>query len=322
MSSHEELYARGFPKTWDNTMRVQAQECPRKWYWFMRRYDYLTIPGYFVWGQAWGEMQTYWYQQPYEIISDPLCDQYYLQQEKACRAGEAHWDSISPIEKGLNKRATLRPIFENYLLENPSEPWKYVPLGAEAGWQYPLPGTPYYLGGAFDGYVEWPNHGFLVKEDKTSGDYISDSYKLGWEFSPQVTGYIWYLTQIHGNDVKGCLMNLVTKHMPGPRSQWSTPRTARTIVTKTKWQLDEFIQDAAFQITRFEDEFWNNEYFPKTTQHMNCTGGAGKAPCLFRMICRSDADFRKTDPSVFEGIVELDDVWEPWKRQGDQTGGE
>jgi hypothetical protein len=318
--NHEELYAEGFPQTWDNTMRVQAAQCPRKWYFFMRRYDYVSTPSYFVWGQAWGEMQTYWYQCPYEEISDPLNPMYLVHREKAIRAGEAHWDSLSPVEKGLNKRATLRIIFENYLEENPSEPWRYVPMGAEAGWQYPLPGTDYFLGGAFDGYVEWPGHGYLVKEDKTAGEYLSDNYKMQWEFSPQITGYIWYLSQIHGTElVKGCLMNLVTKHMPGPRSKWTTPRTARTIVTKSAKQLEEFARDAAFQITRFEDEFWNQEYFPKTLAQNQCTGGAGFAPCLFKVICRSDADFRTANPAQFPDILELEETWKPWERAGDQT---
>lgn len=317
--NHEELYAQGFPQTWDNTMRCQAQDCPRKWYFFMRRFDYVNTPAYF-WGQAWGEMQTFWYQQDWEVISNPKDPLYPVYREQAIRAGERHWDSAAPTEKGLNIRGSLRPIFENYLEEHPFEPWKYVPMGAEAGWQYPLEGTPWLLGGAFDGYVEWPSHGYLVKEDKTTGEYISDNFKLGWEFSPQVTGYIWYLAKILGpEDVKGCLMNLVTKHMPGPRSKWTTPRTARTLVNKTKWQLEEFEQDAVFQIERFKRDHWDREYFPKTLTHTNCTGGAGRAPCLFRVICRSDADFKQADPTFFQTIVELDNLWQPWLRAGGQT---
>ena len=113
-------------------------------------------------------------------------------------------------------------------------------------------------------------------------------------------------------------MNLATKHMPGPRSKWTTPRTARVLVTKTKWQLEEFIEDAVWQIERFQKDNWDRNYWPKTLNQSNCTGGAGRAPCLFRVLCGSDADFTITDPAIYPGIIESPDKWEPWKRAGEQ----
>lgn len=314
----QELRESGFPDTWDNTMRTQVQECPRKFYYFMRGFDYSKRPAYFVWGSAWQEILAAWYQNPH-AISDPTRPEYYSQKYLALQAGLDLWDESGVEDAGVNKRASLEILWDAYLEHYPFEEWTLVERGAEAGWVWPLSGTPWFLGGSMDGYIDWPAYGKLVLENKTDGGYLSDNYLMGWSFSPQVTGYIWALSQmLPPGEVYGCLMNMATKNVPGPRSNWSTPRFKRSIQRRSALALQEFENHARWQLALVKREFWDPWFWPRCLDHRVCAGGAGKAPCLFKAICLSDADPTLVSASDYPYIVEREGKWEPWNREGGQ----
>lgn len=302
-------------------MRVQAATCPRKLYYFLRNFDYPSDqrPAYFVWGAAWEEILATWYSAP-DAIQDPKSAAYQTQAYLALQMGLEVWDEVNPVESKLNKRGSLEPIWNAYLETYPVEPWRLVERGAEAGWTYPLAGTPYYLGGALDGIVDYPGQGLLVLENKTDSGYLSEGYCASWHFSPQVTGYIWYVSQVLGfGACKGALLNLVTKNLPGPRSNWTTPRFKRVIVQKTRHELEQFERFAAFQITRFQKDHWNEWWWPQTLQKDLCTGGVGLSPCLFQKLCSAKLDPREVEVSDFPFLGERSEPWQPWLRSGAQS---
>jgi len=318
--NNTELQESGFPPIWDNTMRQLAVACPRKLYYFLRGFDYdpSTKPAYFVWGSAWEEIMATWYSASQDILQDPVkrATHAYL----SLQMGYQVWDEMNPIEKTLNKRSSFEPIWNAYLDQYPYETWHMIERGAEAGWTFPLVGTPYSLGGAFDGVIEVhePLHGLMALENKTTGAFITKNYIDSWHFAPQVTGYIWYGRKILGDQFIGALMNLVTKNLPGPRSQWTTPRFARVVVTKTDHQLAEFEEQAAWHINLIKREHWDRWYWPKTLNKDDCCGGIGKAPCLFRPLCFSDVNPADVNHTDCPGVSLREGPWQPWLRWGSQ----
>lgn len=310
-----ELEQEGFPLTWDNTMRVMGKVCPRKLYWFLRRYDYANRPAYFTWGSAWHEILRTWYS--FVDKPEPDSPEWWVLASESIKAGEAIWDAEAHPDQGNNKRASLENIFTRYLDTYPVEPWKLVEGGAEAGWQWPLPDSPWLLGGAIDLYIDWPGYGTLPLEIKTSGSYLGDSFITQWAFSPQITGYIWYVSQLRGEEIFGCLVNMATKQIPGPNAKWTTPPFSRSLETRSNFQLSEFISDYRRDIEEIEDLRWKRWHWPKTTDTINCSGGTGKAACLFKSLCLTDGDYLDHDPLTFQGIVLREEKWEPWKREGE-----
>ncbi len=319
--TNDELQAQDFPITWDNTMRSTGCQCARKLYWFLRGYDYKSKPAYFTWGSAFQEMLVHWYSTPHP--DDEKDKLFWEVAFEAMDKGYDYYDgeqNISDQENVSkeNSRENLERIWVNYLREHPSEPWSMVPGGAEAGWIWPIKGTDYFAGGSLDGYVKWEPYGMLVLETKTTAEYLSDAFISRWSFAAQVTQYVWYLTELLGTEVFGCLMNLVTKKYPGPRSKWSTPRTARSLEKRTPAQLGEFREDLLWDIEKLRS-CWTNWRFPKTADPTSCSGGMGKAPCLFKNICLVDGIyFTKVDPLNYKGITLRKGPWEPWAREGGQ----
>ncbi len=309
----EQLRTAPIPNTYDNTLRCQANQCLRKFYWFQRGYDYSTRPAYFTWGSAWHEMLRVWYTTPKE--PSPASDSWKAALVKAVMAGEEFWDNEDSEETGVNKRSTLSVIFHAYAMTFPTEPWELVEQGAELGWVWPIVGTNYYLAGSIDLYINWPGYGLCSMENKSVGSYLSDSETGKWDLSSQITGYIWYTTQLHGPDSHGCLVNMATKNVPGPRSNWTTPRFARSLQTRSEFQLDTFIQEVLWDISLIEKAY-DSWHWPRTPDLLNCYGGQGKAPCLFRNLCLLDADFTQLDPLIYQGIATREEAWEPWKRKG------
>lgn len=317
MENHE-LRSAGPPETVDNTIRSTYNQCPRKLYWFLRRFDYdpETKPPYFVWGAAWQEILTVWYNVGTQTT--PGTHPHMVRAAQALRAGWDYWDRAGCFESSNNTRKLFELKWEAYLHEYPTEDFEFTPDSMEVGWRFPLVGTPYFYGGSLDGGgIRWPGVGTLVIENKTSGSYLSDNHIASWRYSPQIKGYCWYASQIMGEDFHGVLMNLMTKMHPGPRSNWKTPLFARTIVKLEPWHLEEFETDLRKDIQRIENSF-SDWYWPLTTDFNNCTGGAGKAPCLFRHLCLSDRPYYEEDPTRYSGICELQTAWEPWLRESDQ----
>ena len=318
----EQLRESQFPRIWDNTMKTTLWTCPRKFYWFQRGYDYATRPAYFTWGSAWQEILVYWYENMPEGWLDPKSPAYWVIANSALEKGqEFYQNNIGATEPNTeNSLGNLEDIWVNYLREHPSEPWKMIPGGSEVGWVWPIKGTDYFMAGSLDGYIEWDPYGVLVLENKSTGEYLSDGFVSRWDFSPQITGYVWYLAELRGHEnVFGALMNLVTKKRPGPKSSWKTPRTTRSLVKKSKDELAEFREQTLWTI-ELAETYWKNWFWPKTQDPTYCTGGTGKAPCLYKHVCNIDGiPYTKFDPLTISGITLRDEAWEPWTRRGGQS---
>lgn len=297
MKTDLELREQGPPKTYDNTILVQAQECMRKLYWFLRGFDYAYTPAYFAFGQAWEVAQDRWFggQRSYD---------------EAIAAAEAHWNSLGVSEgKDHDTLDNLRELFRRYTEVYPSEPFEII--GAEKGWEWPIVGTDWFLGGSLDCFVNWDEYGIIAKENKTTGVYLTDQYISQWTYSDQVTGYIWYLTQLKGEEVYGCLMDLAFKRIL--KGTGSTPQFHRSLETRSAQQLNEFVERSCEYIVNVHTA-WDRWTWPKTKNPINCVGGIGKSPCLFRGVCLNEAHFTKINPLVYEGIGQREGEWEPWKR--------
>lgn len=304
-----------FPLTWDNSMRTTFKTCPRKFYFFMQGFDYASRPSYFIWGEAWHEILRKWHS--FEKL-DPSDASYWENVERSIQAGFSVWDAEAPEEKGDNRRESLATIFRAYVQTYSVEPWTLVELGAETGWEWPIKGTPYYLGGSLDARIEWESYGTLPREDKSDGNYLSDGVVTQWYHSPQIKNYVWYENQITGGD--SCLVNIATKKIPGPRSQWTTPRFYRIVARFSQSDLEEHLEDTLFDIEQARSLHWENEYWPKTSDPKNCVGGTGKAPCLFKDFCTARVGkntWKTEDLTRFSiHIKRREEAWEPWKRKG------
>ena len=309
----EQLREQGFPTTWDNTMRLQFRQCPRKWYWFQRRFVREITPAYFVWGIAWGHCMKAWYELRPDDPADP---DYMLRALLAASRAEKYWKAQGCENNGDNKLESFRPIMEHYARFYKNEDFTTIKHGAEQGWVWPIENSDYMLGGALDLYAN-SDRGIIGVEDKTHGGYISDGHLLGYSFSSQVTGYVWYIKQLHGSDEGyGVLVNVVTKKIPGPRSNWTTPRVARTWQTRTPQQLFDYRESFLWDIENFK-HCWDNWFFPAAPSDTRmCGGDLGLAPCEYKRLCQQDGNYRDVDPTKL-GLIELDTPWAPWERSGD-----
>ena len=310
-----ELRASAPPTTWDNSMRCMFKACPRRFYYWLRgfTYDPARVPTFFTWGRAFHQGLSSWYTYGDTL---PGTEAHQVRVLTAIDAAVRKWRDEGGIDNKLDSEENLRTKLLNYFLLFPREPWHFVPGGAEAGWQWPLPGTSYMLGGAIDGYAEWPGYGLFFVEHKSTSAYLSDNYVKQWYFSSQIIQYSWYLRQLHTEEeVYGGLLNLVTKNIKSPRSKWTTNEYERILVKKTALELAEFEEDFRQDLQTFE-RCWTNWYWPMsaTTSPIECTGGIGKSRCLFVDVCLSRVPFAQAQPSIFDGIVESNERWEPWNR--------
>lgn len=304
-----ELREQGPPNTLDATLRTSLDSCARKFYWFLRGVDYANTPPYFVFGRVWQEVQTYWYTRKGD--RDWLDPSTLLRHKNESLVhGRAVWDSEG-VEGAKNDTwDNLEKLFEEYVKSFILEPWE--PLAMEIGWEWPLPGTDYFLAGSLDGYVKWPSYGLLVLENKTMGIYLSDTAIAQWSYSLQITQYIWYLTQLIGEEVFGCLMNLACKRIHGGK----TPQFARDLQKRSEFQLEEFESDYRRAFSDLERE-WDRWCWPKTSDHIECAGGIGKSPCLCQSFCHSpEIPFTEINPFEYQGIIRREGPWRPWERSG------
>lgn len=298
----------GPPLTFDNTMRGTFRSCPRKFYWFWRGLDYATTPPYFTFGRAWQAILDKWYTPQVTQSMSPT--EIYAKMEDALEAGRQVWAEDGAIGSGVNTIENLEELFKHYVGTYPVEP--FVVVGAEKGWEWPIAGTPYFLGGSLDDYVQWQPYGYLIMENKTSGVYLNDQYIRGWSFAQQVSQYIWYLTQLKGDEVFGCLMNMACKRIPKKK----TPDAlfARNLETRDPFELEEFIESTLLDIKDIERE-WERWKWQKTVNQIECVGGIGKSPCLFQGLCQAKAKPWELDPLAYAGIKWREEKWEPWLRE-------
>ena len=309
----KELREGGPPSRWDYTMRVTWRCCPRKFYWFRRGYDYASEPPYFIFGRAWGATMGKWHSSEVNLAEMDDGDRV-LWKTVALRTGEALWEASGVEGSRGDTLDNFRSLFGLYVDHYPYEAWTQV--GAEQGWEWPLAGTPYILAGAMDAYLDWPHYGFLVREDKTTGMYMGDAFLAQWSFSPQVTGYVWYLVQLHGEEVFGCLMNLASKRVT--KNSTGEDLFARSLEKRSPWQLDKYVEEFVHDIKEVERE-WESWVWPMASDPRECVGGIGKAACLFRTLCRTERGFEDVEPLNFQGIILRDTAWEPWLRRGSDS---
>lgn len=302
------------PKIWDNTMRSMLVQCPRKLYYFLRRFDYAPaeMPAYFSFGRAFHQGLLTWH----TTADDPVKP--YARQLVALAAAKNLWDNEAAIAKPpTDCKENLLAKLESYFdFWGTTEVWKFVPLGGEAGWIWPLGTTGFELAGAIDGYVNWPERGMFVLEHKTTGGYITEGYRAQWHFATQITGYVWYLHQIlPKEEIFGAMINMITKNRKTERSRWKTPEFDRELVKKTKQDIEIFAEDFYYDLQQFQ-RYWNDWHWPQTgrTFAANCTGGPGRSPCLFRAICATPIRPEEVNIKRYPHIIEKAEAWEPWKR--------
>lgn len=304
--THAEFIRDGLPDTFDNTMRTTFKQCPRKYYWWRRGFDYAQKPAYFAWGGAWGRILNAWYSSPGPFGTSPA-----RFAQEALNEGLDYWDSQGCPDDYTNKRSSLIELWKLYQRTYPQEPWTLI--AGEVGWKWPLRGTPWFLGGALDGYISWHPYGTLVLENKTAGVWLSDNYLRQWSFSPQVTGYIWAITRMRGEEIFGCLMNITCKRIS---KAGKTPQFARPLEKRSLDWLDEFENDWLMDILLLK-WYYDEAHFPMTTDPINCTGGIGKSPCLYQPLCLDPRPLNVINPLLWPNIREKEEFWEPWNREGE-----
>ena len=82
-----------YPTIFDNTMRCQFLECPRKLNWWWQGYDYEQIPPYFAFGQAWGIIKQAWYTSKGHK-TDPKSPEWQALALDALAQGIHHWEDL------------------------------------------------------------------------------------------------------------------------------------------------------------------------------------------------------------------------------------
>ena len=310
----ETLRKNGPPDTFDNTL-IGNWTCPRQFYYFLRRIDYQESPAYFTFGRAFGQGINKWHEGQKSNLT--IEERIFLAQEEARRI----WVKDQPLEKGNDTFINLVEMIDSYCRLNLEvEPW--ITVAAEVGFKLPIPGTSCYYAGSLDSYIEWPGYGLLLREDKTTGGYLTQSFIDQWSFSSQITGYIWALAQILGEIPFGALMNMASKR---PRKDPDL-RFSRNLETRSDWKVKKFMGETVSIIDSIRrqwdessSEYWTWPRIGERVYSM-CTGGIGKSPCMYRNLCLLDMEpweFPKNYSYTIHGLIEKDTKWEPWEREGE-----
>jgi len=315
MLDHE-LREEGPPDTFDNTMLASECNCPRKLYWFLRRYDAGIRPPYFTFGTAWGVGLNVWHGNP-DLKHE-------VRLFKTIMAAKKVWDDdgAQPRDKkDINNWPNLELMLEQYTERySEEEPWNQVQ--PEVGFRHPIKGTLMYYGGAIDDYIDWPGQGPLNREDKTTGEYVntqpSDTYMAQWDYSSQVYGYQWLLMQILGEAPWGCLMNVASKKNRKAGSE--DLRFARALVRFDEYQLDMFMKETIILADRIRRR-WDTDgwAWPRLgfRDPRVCVGGLGKSACAYRYLCRLPINPEEVEIDLLKFGLREREKWEPWKREGE-----
>jgi len=304
-----ELRASGPPDTFDNTMLANYL-CPRQLYFFLRRIEPEVKLAYFTFGRAFGQGINQWHETQDSMMSQE--EREFLSQEEATRI----WQKENPREKNNDNFNNLTHMISSYCsLYSQPEAWKMI--SAEVGFRLPIPETEIYYAGSLDAYIEWPGYGLLLREDKTTASYITESFITQWSHASQVTGYIWALEQTLGEMPFGALMNIASKR---PRKD-EILRFSRNLETRSKDQIDRFMTETISITDSIRGQWNKNSWFwPKLGERnpMMCAGGIGRSPCTYRNICILDTEPWELDGHEYSlhGLVENPHPWEPWEREG------
>lgn len=303
------------PISFDNTMLSTFASCQRKFYLFWLGLEQKETPGYFTFGRVWQSALEKWYMTKGDVG--------YRLGEAIVLAERLWQDSGSP-NGARDNIENLKFMLTLYAIEYETELWEIVLHGEkmELGFEFPLEGTPWFLSGAIDGYIQWKTYGKLVLEDKTSGVSLGDSYMAQWGFSSQVTQYYWGLTQLMGEPPFGVLMNCAWKGVSEKakaafRTKLDVPEGvfARNLEKRSEFKMKEFEATTRIQIEDIYREF-DRMVWPKTKNAIECVGGIGKSPCAFRRICLADSyPWDMSDEQLLGSDLKIrDGLWEPWKR--------
>lgn len=303
----QEFRQLGPPLIWDNSMRSTLYKCPRKFYWFLRGYVSETKESFFSYGSAIHKALELWHST--------------YDKEEAETSLTKLWIDSGAQDKGLDNLQGLITKFRRYTDAYGQEE-SFKVLQAEQGWKLPLSqnihGLPIQLGGSIDAEILWlPTNEVMVREDKTTGGYLSDSYVEQWSYSTQVTGYCWYAFKT--DKTPSCIINMMTKNTPGPRSKWSTPEFFRLHIFKNPVELSTFEDDFITEISNFISHYWDKRHWPMSgrTDSRNCTGGMGISRCPYITLCKTDSIYNYTEiePLELTTVLQLRKTsWEPWKR--------
>ena len=307
------------PTSYDNTMLSTFASCQRKFKLFWMGLEHKETPAYFTFGRVWQTALEKWY-------TAKGAPEYRLG-EALVLAEKAWQDAGSPMGKRDNIE-NLKFMLTIYAIEYDKEPWEIIlhTVGEtpkmELGFEFPLPGTPWMLAGAIDGYIEWGAYGKLVLEDKTSGVSLGDSYMAQWGFSSQVTQYFWGLSQLLPEAPFGVLMNCAWKGV-SEKAKLAFQKDlvipegvfARNLEKRSLWRLKEFERDCRLLIEDIQRGF-DKGHWPKTKNAIECTGGIGKSPCAFKRLCLAEIDPWElpTEQLLGNDLKFRDSAWKPWER--------
>lgn len=311
------------PFDFDNTMLGTYRLCDRRFYWFWRGVEQKIRPAYFAFGTAWQGALEAWY-----LSEGNQVERF----EKAAAVAKQIFQNEAPMPDKTNNIDNLLSLLMWYTLSFPAEHWKIIPNAGhmELGFKFPLQGTPYFLTGAIDGYIQWEPHGFLTLENKTTGMAIGgqgSTYMKQWRLTGQVMQYFWALSQLLGKLPFGVLMNcaskrITLKEIDAFRKYETIPDGlfCRDLVPHSERDLIEFERSKAYEIQRIHRS-WHEWCWPRTTEGRICAGGTGFGACPYFILCVSDLDPEEVEnPGAFEGLTWRTESWEPWKRG--RRGGE
>jgi hypothetical protein len=314
------LKALGPPTEWDNTMIQTGCSCSRRLYWFLRRLDTRFPPAYFAYGRAWGAALNEWHGSQDSDLSA------WERLAFALYAAEEEWnkEQMAPPQ-GENTIESLRLLLKMYVdAYGEREPWSVAyrkegkPIG-EIGFQVPIPQTSLIYCGSLDCPISWPGYGLLVREDKTTGDYITQAYISQWDHASQITGYLWAFGEVLGEEPFGAYMNIASKkNRKDPDLRFS-----RVLQKRSSWEVARFMRDTTLIIDDFRRE-WDlgssrGWLWPKTGERdpIQCAGGMGRSACLYRDICKQEMDpWEMEELYPFEQNFIWREPWQPWNRAG------
>lgn len=300
----------GPPEVYDNTMKSYFTKCPRQFYWWWRGLELKETPAYFTFGRAFGA----------------FCNEFHRLQGKmknaerlatAIAEAELLWDKENPLESGSDSLENLREVFKRYVeVYGYNEPWTMVYKRGELGFQLPIPQTTILYGGSIDAPIEWRPYGLLPREDKTTGFYLTNDYLHQWDFSTQVTGYIWAMRQVLGEEPFGAYMNIGGKRKRKEPSQ----QFMRYLTKRDEGQIQNWIKDTVLIIDSIRVE-WERWKWPRLGMQdpINCVGGAGRKACTYKNLCLRPMepwDYEETHD--FSGEFNIrEERWKPWERNGE-----
>ena len=309
------------PICYDNTMLSQFASCQRKFKLFWMGLEPVERAVYFTFGQIWQEALEKWYVSKGDTA-------YRL--GEAIELAERRWADEGSPTVGRHTIENLRFMLTMYAIEYDKEPFEVIMRQTESGpkmelgFEFPLPGTPWMLGGAIDGYIHWGAYGKLVLENKTSGIALSDGYMAGWRHSSQVSQYYWGLCQLLPEAPFGVLMNCAFKGVSDKaklafKKDLVIPEGvfARDLEKRSPWRMKEFERDCRLAIEDIQKAF-DRDHWPKTKDHVQCIGGIGKSPCTFRRLCLMEEEPWKMEVAQLLGpdLKFREKAWKPWERGG------